>query len=300
MTDLSVTLGTVRLDNPILPASGTFGIAHARVFDLARLGALVPKTVTPEPRPGHPPPRLVEAAGGLVNAIGIPSAGADAFLAEDLPGYLAVGPPVVVSLSADTAEGFAALVARFAGTGIAALELNLSCPNLEAGGRAFALDPDAARAVVAACRSRTGLPLWCKLSPNAGRPVEVAQAAAGAGADALIVANTQLALVLDAAHAPALANRTGGLSGPPMKPVNLRLVDAIVRAVDLPVVGCGGVARLADVLDYLAVGASAVAVGTATLSRPSTMVQLIDALAAHCAERGCTARDLTVATRRPD
>jgi dihydroorotate dehydrogenase (NAD+) catalytic subunit len=294
MADLSVALGPLVLANPILPASGTFGLGHARVFDLARLGALVPKTVMPDPRPGHPPPRLVETAGGLLNAIGIPSVGIDAFLAGELPVWRSFGPPVIVSLSADTADGFADLCGRIAADA-AAIELNLSCPNLEAGGRAYALDPAATGRVVAACRGRTELPLLAKLSPAAGDPVAVAKAAITAGADALVIANTLLGLALRDGRA-ALANRTGGLSGAPLKPVVLRIVDEVARQTGAPIVGCGGVATLADVLDYMAVGATAVAVGTATLARPSSMPRLLDALAAHCDRLGVAAPDLR---RRP-
>lgn len=296
--DLSVDIGDVRLQNPVLPASGTFGEAYARVFDIRRLGALVPKTITPGKRSGHPAPRLVEAAGGLINAIGIPSDGGDA-LAADMARYGRYGPPVVASLSADTVDDFAALTMRAAATEAAALELNLSCPNLEEGGRAFALDPGPTEAVVRACRAVTAKPLWIKLSPNAGRPGEVAAAAQAAGADALIAANTQLALALKPDGAPALANRTGGLSGPPLKPVNLRLVDEIANRVDIPIIGCGGVSTLADVLDYMAVGATAVAVGTATLVRPTAMVSIIDALAAHCVTHRCSVRDLIRRGRKP-
>ncbi|MBJ3776267.1 dihydroorotate dehydrogenase [Acuticoccus mangrovi] len=290
--DLSVDIGGLRLKAPVVPASGTFSYAHGRIFPLGRLGALVPKTVMPEPRPGHPAPRLTEEAGGLVNAIGIPSVGTDAFIADVLPRYRDQGAPIVVSASADRVDAFAALVARLSGEGLGAIELNLSCPNLEAGGRAFALDPDETHRAVAACRAATGLPLWCKLSPNAGAPVEVAKAAVAAGGDALIVSNTMLALALDAEGRPRLANRTGGLSGAPVKPVNLRIVDEIASALDVPIIGCGGVASLKDVLDYFAAGASAVAVGTATLSRPSTMIHLIDALADYCLTHGVGVRDL--------
>ena len=290
--DLSVAIGTVTLANPVIPASGTFAAAHGRVFDLGRLGALVPKTVMPEPRRGHPPQRLVETAGGLLNGVGIPSVGIDAFISDTLPHYLGHGVPVVVSVSADSADGFAAMVRRFEGRGVAAVELNLSCPNLEAGGRAFALDAAATALVVAACRA-SPLPLWCKLSPNAGAPADVARAAEDAGADALIVANTITGMALRRDGSPALSNRTGGLSGAPLKPINLRLTDEVARATGLPIVGCGGITTLADALDYLAAGASAVAVGSATFSRPLTMVTLIDALAAHCATRGIAARELT-------
>lgn len=291
MVDLSIDIGSVRLKNPVIPASGTFSDAYGRVFDLTELGALVPKTVTPEPRAGHPAPRIAETAGGLINAIGIPSRGIDAFLTHDLPRYRALGPPVVVSISADTVEDFATLAARLDGKGHAALELNLSCPNLEEGGRAFALDEDATAAVTAACRAVTVAPLWVKLSPNAGSPVAVARAAERSGAAALIVANTQLALALSHSRRPRLANRTGGLSGAPLKPVNLRLTDEIACAVSLPVIGCGGIASLADALDYLAVGASAVAVGTATFARATAMPDLIAALRAHCDFHGVSVRD---------
>jgi dihydroorotate dehydrogenase (NAD+) catalytic subunit len=290
--DLSVTIGSLTLANPVMPASGTFSTRYGRVFPLSRLGALVPKTVMPDPQAGHPPPRIAETAGGLVNAIGIPSDGLGAFIATALPEWRGFGPPVVVSVSADTAERFAAMCARLDGEGVAAVELNLSCPNLEAGGRAFALDPVATGEAVAACRAACRLPLWAKLSPNAGAPVEVARAAEAAGAEALVVANTLLALAFDHRRRPAVANRTGGLSGVPLKPVNLRIVDEIAAASRLPIVGCGGIATLDDVLDYMAAGATAVAVGTATFSRPSTMVRLVDELAEHCAREGVAARDL--------
>lgn len=289
---LAVTVGGLRLPSPVLPASGTFGHAHGRVFDLSRLGAVVPKTVTPEVRTGRPAPRLTEEAGGLINAIGIPSIGLEAFIGETLPRYVGLGPPIVVSLSAETADEFAAAVARLAETPADGLEINLSCPNLEAGGDLFAMNPASTERVVAACRAVTKLPLWCKLTPAAGAPSEVARAAEIAGADALILSNTMPSMALDAGFRPRLANRTGGLSGAPLKPVVLRLVDEVRRASALPIIGCGGVSRLADALDYFAVGASAVAVGTATLARPATMSRLIDDLAAFLDARGLTAADI--------
>jgi len=290
--DLSVTLGSLTLANPVMPASGTFSARYDRVFPLSRLGALVPKTVMPDAQPGHPPPRIAETAGGLVNAIGIPSDGLEAFVRDTLPAWRRFGPPVVVSVSADSAERFAAMCARLDGEGVAAVELNLSCPNLEAGSRSFALDPDATGEAVAACRAASRLPLWAKLSPNAGDAVAVARAAEEAGAEVLIVGNTLLALAFDHRHRPALANRTGGMSGAPLKPVNLRIVDEIAGASRLPVVGCGGIASLSDVLDYFAAGATAGAVGTATFARPATMARILDDLAAHCAAEGVTAAAL--------
>ena len=290
--DLAVAIGGLTLPSPILPASGTFGRAHGRVFDLSRLGAIVPKTVTPGPREGNPAPRLTEEAGGLMNAIGIPSVGVTRFIAEVLPHYTGLGPPVVVSLSADTAAAFASAVAELSTAPVDGLELNLSCPNLEAHGDLFAASPAATEEVVAACRAATVLPLWIKLTPVAAKPAEVARAAEAAGADALILTNTMPALALDASGRPRLANRTGGLSGAPLKPIVLRLVDELRRASGLPLIGCGGVARLADALDYFAAGATAVAVGTATLARPATMDRLIDSLAAHLEARGLDAADI--------
>lgn len=289
--DLSVAIGSVVLKNPVMPASGTFNADYGRLFPLGLLGAIVPKTVMAEARPGHAAPRLVETAGGLINAIGIPSVGIAAFLADVLPLYLGHGAPVIVSVSAGSAAAFAALVRRLERTGVAAVELNLSCPNLEAGGRAFALDAAATGEVVAACRT-SPLPLWAKLSPNAASPADIARAAAAAGADALIAGNTLTALALRSDGRPALANRTGGLSGAPLKPVALRVADEVCRAVAIPVIGCGGIATFRDALDYLAVGCVAVAVGSATFSRPRAMPDLIDALAAHCTDRGLAVRDL--------
>ncbi len=291
MADLSLTLGGVALACPVIPASGTFGLQHARVFDIDRLGALVPKTITPGARRGHPAPRLAEAAGGIINAIGIPSDGVEAFIRDVLPLYKAHRPPVIVSVSADTAAEFAELAERLSATDADAVELNLSCPNLEAGGRIFAADPRDAEAVVAGCRAVSTKPLWCKLTPAATAPGAVALACEAAGADALIASNTMPAMALGETGAPRVSNRTGGLSGPPLKPVGLRIVDDMVARVAIPIVGCGGVLTLADMRDYFAAGAAAVAVGTGTLHRPATMVRLIDDVAATLDREGTTLAD---------
>lgn len=285
MGPLAITVGGVRLSAPVLPASGTLGLGHGRVFDLARLPALVPKTVMPTARGGHPAPRLVEAGGGIVNAIGIPSGGVAAFIAEDLPLWQRFGPPVIVSISAGTAAEFAAMTADLSAAKVAAVELNLSCPNLEEGGKAFALDAGAVAAVVAACAKVASVPLWAKLTPNAQDPVAPALAASDAGAAALIAGNTLLAHPRDASGEPALANRTGGLSGPPLHPVALRHVDELARATSLPVIGCGGVRTLADAKAMLAAGAVAVSVGSATLQRPTAMLDIIEAWQRETAQR---------------
>ncbi|ORE93168.1 dihydroorotate dehydrogenase family protein [Stappia sp. 22II-S9-Z10] len=291
--DLAVPIGAVTLKNPIIPASGTFAASYGRVFDLGRLGGLVPKTLMPGYRPGHPPNRLTEAGGGLLNAVGIPSEGEEAFLRDTLPAYKGWGTPLIVSVSADTAAGFAELVALLEDEGVDAVELNLSCPNLEEGGKSFALDTKMTAEAVAACRS-SKLPLWAKLSPNAEDIASIAAAAAEAGADALIVANTLTGMAMRRDGRPALANVTGGLSGAPVKPVNLRCTYQVAQKLPkTPIIGCGGISTLADVLDYMAAGASAVAVGSATFTRPLTMVNLVDELASHCTSRGIAARDLT-------
>ncbi|WP_226573098.1 dihydroorotate dehydrogenase [Acuticoccus sediminis] len=293
MPDLTVPIGSVTLRNPVIPASGTFAASYGRVYDLGRLGGLVPKTLMPGYRPGHPPNRLTETGGGLLNAVGIPSDGVEAFLNETLPAYKGWGTPLIVSISADTAAGFAELVRTLEGQGVDAIELNLSCPNLEEGGRSFALDTAMTAEVVAACRD-TALPLWAKLSPNAEDVAAIASAAVEAGADALIVANTLTGIAFRRDGRPALANVTGGLSGTPLKPVNLRCTYQVAQALPkVPVIGCGGIATLQDALDYMAAGASAVAVGSATFTRPLAMIHLIDAIATHCTTKGIAARDLT-------
>lgn len=300
MTDLAITVGGVRLNAPVLPASGTFGLGHGRVYDLARLGALVPKTVTLTPRTGHPPPRMAETGHGLVNAIGIPSEGLDAFLAEALALWRARKAPLVVSLQADRAGDLTEMTRRLsvleAGAQPDGLEINLSCPNLERGGLAFALSPKDTADAVAAARKGTDLPLWAKLAPNASDPVAVANAAADAGADALVVANTMPVLPMADGRAP-LANRTGGLSGPALKPINLRLVDMIAREVRVDLIACGGIARLPDILDAFAFGARAVSVGTAALMRPTALIELIDALAAHLEREGVALSQLIEGAR---
>ncbi|MEM8665112.1 MAG: dihydroorotate dehydrogenase [Pseudomonadota bacterium] len=277
MADLSLTLGGVDLRSPVLPASGTFGLRHGEVFDLGRLGAVVPKTLTLHPRKGHPPPRFAEVPGGLINAIGIPSPGIEA-ARQNLATFAALGPPLIVSISADTAEEFGAAAAALEATQAAALELNLSCPNLEGDGHLFAADPAAARRAVRAARAATARPIWCKLSPAVGAAGDVARACAEGGAAALIVGNTMPAMAFGKAGAPILSNRTGGLSGQPLKPVMLRLLDEISRATSLPLVGCGGVETLDDLLDVFSAGGSAAAIGSATLRRPSAMARVLDAL----------------------
>lgn len=284
--DLSIRVGGLNLRNPIMPASGTFAEGLARVMDFNRLGAVVTKTITRELRAGNPLPRVVEQAGSLINAIGIPSKGVPYFIEKTMPHYAAYDTPLVVSISAPTAEGFASLAAELSIPGIAAIEANISCPNIEEDGKAFAMRAESTEKVTRALREATALPLWVKLTPNTGDVPDVARAAEAAGADAVVVANTILSMAIDLkTFRPSLGNIMGGLSGPAIKPIILRQVFQCARAVRIPVIGCGGIATAEDAVEYLLAGASAVQVGTATFLQPAALTTIIDALATFCRHR---------------
>ena len=287
MIDLSVDLGGIRLENPVMPASGTFSDGLANVFDLSLLGAIVLKTVTRELRQGNPLPRVAETPHGLLNSIGIPSKGVPELLEKTLPFYRQFAPPLIVSISAPTPQEFASLAQQVACKGVAGLEINLSCPNLEADGRSFAMDPSTTFTAVRQIRDATDLPLWIKLSPNAGDIAGVAKAAESAGADAVVVANTILAMAIDVStFGFRLGNIMGGLSGPAVKPIILRQVYQCAKAVKIPVIGCGGISNTDDALEYLLAGARAVQVGTATFIHPTTMPRIIEGLRGFCEQRG--------------
>ncbi len=302
MTDLTTRIGGLTLANPVMPASGTFAEGLGDVVDLARIGALVTKTITRELRAGNPLPRVAEVAGGMLNAIGIPSKGVPYFLEHTLPLYCGWGVPLVVSISAPTAEGFASLAAAVSVPGVVAIEANISCPNIEADGRAFAMRADSTTAVVRVLRAATALPLWVKLTPNTGEIAKVAQAAEAAGADALVVANTILAMSIDLrSFRPRLGNVMGGLSGPAVKPIVLRQVYQCARAVAVPIIGCGGIATAEDAAEYMLAGATAVQVGTATFLHPGAMVDVIEGLARFCQSHGLArVCDLVGAIRREE
>jgi dihydroorotate dehydrogenase (NAD+) catalytic subunit len=274
--DLSVRIGGLTLRNPVMPASGTFAEGLEKVMDFNRLGAFVTKTITRELRAGNPLPRVVERPGGLINAIGIPSKGVPYFIEKTMPHYVAYDTPLVVSISAPTAEGFASLAAELSIPGIAAIEANISCPNIEEDGKAFGMRPESTEKVTRELRKATTLPLWLKLTPNTGDVPEVARAAEAAGADAVVVANT---------FKPCLGNIMGGLSGPAIKPIVLRQVFQCAKAVKIPVIGCGGISTAEDAAEYMLAGASAVQVGTATFLQPAAMTTIIDRLEAFCLRR---------------
>lgn len=283
MPDLSVTLGRLTLRNPILTASGTFGYAKemAPFVDFAKLGGVVPKTVTHAPRAGNPPPRTVETASGMLNAIGLDNDGLEHFLSHHLP-YLRTLPTAVVgNIAGKTEDEFVAMAKRVreAGAGLAALELNLSCPNVS-GGLDFATDPDVTRRIVRRCRDACpDLPLIAKLTPNVTDITLIARAAADGGADAVSAVNTFVGMAIDwRRRKPILGNVTGGLSGPAIKPLALRCVWRVARLKAVPVVAVGGIATLDDVMEFLVAGASAVQIGTANFYDPTASVRIADAL----------------------
>jgi dihydroorotate dehydrogenase (subfamily 1) family protein len=297
MADLMTTIGALTLKNPIMPASGTFSEELSEVFNLDCLGAHVTKTITRGKRAGNPSPRVCEVDGAMLNSIGIPSKGADWFLKNNVPFYAAHNAPLVVSISANTADEFARFAEEVSVPGVAAIEVNISCPNIEDDGKAFAMRPGPTGEVIRRMRSATCLPLWAKLSPNTGDVVEVAQAAEAAGADALVAANTMLAIAIDARTGRVkLGNVMGGLSGPSLKPITLRMTYQCARAVAIPVIGCGGITTIDDVLEYLIAGARAVQVGTATFISPTTMPRLVCELDHALEARGLASVDALVGT----
>ena len=290
MVWLATRIGGLTLANPVMPASGTFGPELAEVIDLNRLGALVTKSVTPEARLGNALPRLAETENGLLNSIGIPGKGLAHFVAKAMPEWRRFRAPLVVSLSAPSVAEFARAAAVLAATpGVAAIEANISCPNLEEDGRAFAMLPDSAAAAVAAVRAASALPLWVKLSPNTADIAAVARACEAAGAEALVVANTILGLAIDIETArPKLGAGMGGFSGPAFKPIALRLVWQCAQAVGIPIIGVGGISTAEDAVEFLMAGAAAVQVGTASFVQPNAMLDVLDGLVAFCARRGIT------------
>jgi len=294
--DLAVELGRLRLPNPILVASGTFGYARemAGLVDLARLGGIVPKTITREPRAGNVPWRTVETAAGLLNSIGLDNDGIEAYIAHHLPYLASLGPPVITSIAGHNYDEFVAMAARLADCpGVAAIELNVSCPNVS-GGVDFGADPAMCERVVRGVRAACGLPILAKLTPNVTDIAAVAVAAERGGADAISAINTCLGMAVDwRRRKPLLGNGMGGLSGPAIKPIALRCVYQVARAVRIPVVGIGGICSIDDVLEFFVAGASAVQIGTANFYNPTVSMKILDALPAALTEAGASSvRDI--------
>lgn len=280
--DLSVQIGALRLSNPILAASGTFGygVEFAHLVDLNRLGGIVVKGLSAQPMEGAPPPRLTPTAGGMLNAVGLQNVGVRAFVAEKLPSLRAYRTAIVANVFGHSIEEYVEVIRVLEDAeGVAAYELNISCPNVKRGGVQYGSDPSMTAEVVAATRSAARRPLWVKLSPNVTDIRTIARAASENGADALTIANTYPAMAVDVAtRRSRLGNATGGLSGPAIKPITLRLVREAVSAVSIPVIGLGGVETAEDVAEYIIVGATAVQVGTAHFVDPRASEGLIGVL----------------------
>lgn len=287
--DLSVQLGRLRLPNPILVASGTFGYAREMtgLVDVARLGGILPKTITAEPRVGNAPWRTIETAAGMLNSIGLDNDGIEAFVAHHLPYLGGLGVPIIVSIAGRSHDEFVAMTRRLDGlAGIAAVELNISCPNVS-GGVDFGTDPAMCERVVADCRASTTTPIIAKLTPNVTSVPVMAKAAAAGGADAISLINTCLGMAIDwRRRRPMLGNVVGGLSGPAIKPIALRAVYQAANAVETPIIGIGGIATIDDVMEFLVAGASAVQLGTVNFYNPRASMEVLDALPGALAEAG--------------
>jgi dihydroorotate dehydrogenase (NAD+) catalytic subunit len=284
--DLSVNIGALRLSNPILAASGTFGygVEFAHLVDLNRLGGIVVKGLSLEPIAGAPAPRLCETPSGMLNAVGLQNVGVRAFVAEKLPALRQYRTAVIANVFGYTVEEYVGVIRILEDAeGLAAYELNISCPNTAHGGLQFGSDPQMVSEVVSAARRAAHRPLWIKLSPNVTDIGVIARAAEVAGADALTVANTYQALCIDIqTRKSRLGRATGGLSGPAIKPITLRLAYEARRAVKIPIVGLGGVEKADDVLEYLIAGASAVQVGTANFTKPTACLDILNQLEKSC------------------
>ena len=282
LPNLKVTLGSLSLKNPVIAASGTFGYGeeYAQIFPLRKLGAIVTKGLSLEPRRGNVPPRLAETAAGMLNAIGLENVGLRVFLKSKLPFLRKIGCPVLANIFGHTVEEFVEMGKRLADAeGISGLELNISCPNLKAGGSIFAADPKSVYEVVHQVRQVTSSFLMVKLSPNVADIRKIALAAEEAGADAVSLINTLIGMAIDLkTRTPILGNITGGLSGPAIKPVGLRMVWQVAQSVRIPVVGMGGIATAEDALEYLIAGATAIQVGTAHFADPKASLKIIEGI----------------------
>ena len=284
--DLRVSIGTLHLKNPIIAASGTFGygVEFSPLVNLSRLGAIVTKGLSIQPMNGAPGPRISESASGLVNAIGLQNIGAEAFVSDKLPELRRQGATVVANVFGQTIDDYVEVIRVLEDAeGLAAYELNISCPNVERGGVEYSTDPLLTAAVVDAARKAAQRPLWVKLSPNVNAIGLIAKAAESEGADALVIANTYPALCIDAHNRRSrLGSTTGGLSGPAIKPITMRLVYEAAKVIHIPIIGLGGIESPADVAEYILAGASAVQVGTAHFVDPRASEKLIDGLEIWC------------------
>jgi len=287
MVNLSVQLAPkhprgLLLTNPVMTASGTFGYGteYSHMFDIQKLGAIVCKGTTLEPRDGNPQPRLAETAGGLLNSIGLENIGVNALTKEKAPIWASWHVPVIVNIAGETVGDYTQLASQLDGVaGISGLEVNISCPNIKAGGAEFGANPDSAAEVTTAVRQATSLPMLVKLTPDTSDIAKVAVAVAEAGADAISLINTLKGMAIDITkRSPLLGNITGGLSGPAIKPVALYMVYEVAGAVDIPVIGCGGITTASDALEFIMAGASAIQVGTASFTDPRAPLDVLEGI----------------------
>jgi dihydroorotate dehydrogenase (NAD+) catalytic subunit len=279
------------LANPVMTASGTFGYGteYEPLFSIQSLGAMVCKGTTLEPRPGNPQPRIAETAGGVLNAIGLQNIGVDALIRDKAPLWAKWRVPVIVNIAGDSTEEYAQIARKLEGVpGISGLEVNISCPNVKAGCLEFGADPASAAQVTAAVRESTALPVWVKLTPNTADIISIALAVAKAGADAIVLANTLKGMAIDIkTRRPILGNITGGLSGPALKPVALRLVYEVAGALgDVPLIGSGGITTASDALEFFLAGATAIQVGTANLINPRAPAEILEGIQAYLQKEG--------------
>jgi dihydroorotate dehydrogenase (NAD+) catalytic subunit len=297
MVDLSTSLGPLALKNPVLVAAGTFGygLEFQEFFNLNLLGGVITKTLTLAPRAGNPAPRVVETPAGMLNAVGLQNIGVEAFIKEKWPGLSALQVPVIVSVAGFTENEFVDIAKKLSGVPMAALELNLSCPNVSHGNgaRCFAQSADQTRAVVAAVKRVVRVPVFAKLSPEVADLPAIAAAATEAGADALSLINTMAGMVIDVEKETAvLANRTGGLSGPAIRPVAVRCIWETHQAVKTPILGLGGIASGRDALELILAGASAVAIGTANFWNPKAAPLILEELSQLVSKKGNSLKNL--------
>ena len=280
--DLTVNLGGIKMNNPVAVASGTFGYGreYEEYIDIAGIGAVIVKGTTLEPRFGNAPPRIIETAAGMLNAIGLENPGIEVFVNEYLPYLYAKKVTVIANLAGNTIAEYAGIAARLEGCpGIAGIELNISCPNVKQGGLQFGTDPIMVKNVVQAVKAETSLPVMPKLSPNVTDIVEIARAAQEAGADALSMINTLMGMAIDVkTRRPVLANVFGGLSGPAIKPVALRMIYQVRREIDLPILGGGGIMNATDALEFIMAGSTAVSVGTGNFVNPQLADDIVSGL----------------------
>ncbi len=287
--DLRVSIGSLNLKNPVMTASGTFG--YAREFspyvNLHRLGAVVVKGISLEPRLGNPPPRIVETSAGMLNAIGLENVGVERFISEKMESLQGINVPVFVNILGDTLDEYREIAARLAGVkGVAGIEVNISCPNVKKGGVAFGTVPEMAAAVTKAVKAESTVPVVVKLSPNVTDITVIARAVEEAGADAVSLINTLIGMAINPrSRRPCLANVIGGLSGPAIKPVALRMVYQVAQAVSIPVIGIGGIENADDVVEFMLAGATAVQIGTANFVNPRASEEAVEGLAHYVVEQ---------------